>query len=216
MHMNSKATTLLLGFTLSICSCNAASLHTGQGTTKSEMFELLEKVYGDLSMMRRVESRSFCKGSVSECMRNIEFPFGQKTLCYVYDRYKDYSQHLLSTSPDSPLFVTYTANQYVAWKALSSTCEWVNLNTNNTLRACTVPEIGEVCVIYRIYESFLEIKTAFTRHVQSAMMDEGEIPIIYSESDWLQSNLTPEPGSISSTLLSVTGCTKNKEGKFSC
>ena len=155
MHMNSKATTLLLGFTLSICSCSAASLHTGQ---ESEMFELLEKVYGDLNMMRRVESRSFCKGLVSECMRNIEFPFGQKILCYVYDRYKDYSQHLLSTSPDSPLFVTYTANQYVAWKALSSTCEWVKLNTNNTLRACTVPEIDRCASSIEFMKAFRKSK----------------------------------------------------------
>ena len=179
----------------------------------AELFDQLQRVDLDLDVMRRVESRSFCPGLISKCVK-IKFPLGQKALCYVYDRYMDYTLRLLSTPSDSPLFASYTANQYVAWKSLNSTCNWVKSSTSNsTLPSCTVPAIEQVCAIYRIHENFQEIKVLISRLIRE--QESSELPRGGDKSGWLQSNLTPEPENITSTLLSVTGCTKNN-GDFSC
>ena len=210
--MNSKTTILLLSFSLTLC-------HTApvkRQASNIDLFDQLIFVDTDLKVMRDVESNSFCPDpkAIGKCVQ-IEFPLGQKALCYVYDRYMDYTLRLLSTPSDSPLFASYTANQYVAWKSLNSTCSWVKSNTSsNTLPSCTVPAIEQVCTIYRIHESFQEIKVLISRLIRE--QESRELPPGSDISGWLQSNLTPEPESITSTLLRTTGCTKNSEGVFSC
>ena len=128
----------------------------------------------------------------------------------------DYSQRLLSTPPDSDLFATYTANKYVAWKNLNSTCSLVRLNTTNTLSACTLPEIGRGCTIYRIYEIFEEIDELLSEAVKHEKHRAGiqREPSAVSVPDWLQSNLAPEPESITLTLRNVFNCTERSPGDF--
>ena len=209
--MNGKVVILLLGLSLVLCH----AVPVKRQTAYSDSFNQLRSVDSGLDVMRTVESRSSCPGLISECVQ-IEFPLGQKALCYVYDRYMDYTLRLLSTPSDSPLFASYTANQYVAWKSLNSTCNWVKSSTSNsTLPSCTVPEIEQVCTIYRIRESFQEIKVLISRLIRESLEDD-ELPPGSDIPGWLQSNLTPEPESITSTLLRITGCTKNSEGVFSC
>ena len=131
----------------------------------------------------------------------------------MYNRYVDYTLRLLSTPPDSPLFATYTANQFVALKSLNSTCKWFKLNTTNSTLPeldCTIPEIQQVCALYRVYE----IRQEIYPKVNSSECFECEEHSRISSSDWLQLNLTPEPESIESMLLSLTGYERNSRGSF--
>ena len=198
-------------------------------------------------------------------IHHIQFPLGQKVLCYVYDRYQDFSTHLLTTQPDDPLFVTYSANQYIAWKNLNSTCNWVSClypytrlftqtvcsdyacdycswynyqenmllckskknfitymqvqyKTNDSLPACTLTEIGKSCTKYRIYEHFNDIRALLDTHILQVNQENesGNEVGRLSIPDWLQTNLRPEPKSVSSVILTATGCTTNLNGEFIC
>ena len=211
--MSSKTVILLLSFSLLLCQ--AAPVKRQANDSDTELFDQLEIVKEGLNVMQLVEGRSFClESSVGKCVKKVESHVGQRALCYVYDRYMDYSQRLLSTPPDSDLFATYTANKYVAWKNLNSTCSLVRLNTTNTLSACTLPEIGRVCTIYRIYEHFEEILPLLDKAVIREKNRTGREPSAVSVPDWLQSNLAPEPESITLTLRNVFNCTESSPGDF--
>ena len=195
--MKSQAAIFLLGISLTLC-------HVRSHTTGCNQL----KIAGSgLLMMQEVESASFCPEDCDE----IEFSLSQKVLCFVYNRYVDYTIRLLSTPPDSSRFATYTTNQFVALKSLNNTCNWVNLDTttNNTLSACTIPEIRQMCSLYRVHEIRNEIYPKVNAS-ECFRCEESR----NKKSDWLQLNLTPEPESIVSTLLSLTGCEKNSEGGF--
>ena len=211
--MNGKVVILLFGLSLVLCH----AVPVKRQASHDELSIQLKRVELDLEVMQKVEPKSFCPDptKIWKCANQVEFRLGQQALCYVYDRYMDYTLRLLSTPSDSPLFATYTANQFVAWKSLNSTCNWVRLNTtNSTLPDCTIPEIQQVCTFYRIYESFHEIKFPLL-----GLIRELEPPIVVdydNVADWLEANLSPEPETITSTLLRTTNCNKDSDGGFSC
>lgn len=78
----------------------------------------------------------------------LQFEVGQQVLCYVYDRYQDFTNRLLTTPPDDPLFVTYSANQFIAWKNLNSSCNWVGGSTNHIMCSTYYSEFMIACACH--------------------------------------------------------------------
>lgn len=210
--------TLILILAFSFLQCQALPV---QGPNADD--EEIEFVSNNLLTIWEVARDTFCQGSVRDCLEFFEperVPFGEcnqrfylepEALCYVYERYIDHAYSVLTTPPDSPLYTQYTANQYVTWKSLNSTCSWVRSVTGDRIvSSCTLPEIKQACNQFRLYGHKKEVECHLNKHVSTVNAvreSEDREAVSSSVKGWLEDNLHPE--SISSTLLETTGCTFN-------
>ncbi len=213
-------------------SQNQTFLVANQTIEDESEFLNLKALSDNFETIRRVAEKTFCTGiSLRNCLEFFNpaanIAFGEcndifyielETLCYVYERYIDHAYSVLTTPPDSTLYAQYTANQYVTWKSLNSTCGWVRSITDNLLiSSCTLLEIKQACNRFRLYGHRWEVNCHLNKLVNdfNAVRErENKEAVSSSVKSWLEDNLHPD--SIGSALLETIGCTFTSSHGYTC